>query len=198
MKKHAWFWIVLLAVGMLATISCSSSDPISGNRARVHVMLTDAPLDLSTVSAVNVTIGEFVLYPAAEGNGNGEGSGITMSTPGAGFETLNLLDYQNGQVVLVASVEIAEGDYERIRLRVESAELVRDDDGDPATPEIVEPIKVPSGKVDVPVPFSITAGTEMEITLDFDAEASVQVNATGGNHPYILRPVITPVGIRTL
>lgn len=196
MKKQAWLWIALLAAGTLAAISCSSSDPISGSRARVHVMLTDAPLDLSTVSAVNVTIGEFMLYPA--GDGNGEEGGIAMSTPGSGFETLNLLDYQNGQVVLVASVEIAEGDYERIRLRVESAELVRDDDGDPNTPETVEPIKVPSGKVDVPVPFSITAGTEMEITLDFDAEASVQVNTTSGNHPYILRPVITPVGMRSL
>ena len=36
----------------------------------------------------------------------------------------------------------------------------------------------------------------LELTLDFDAEASVQVNATPGQHPYILRPVITPVGMR--
>ncbi len=33
---------------------------------------------------------------------------------------------------------------------------------------------------------------DMDITLDFDAELSVQVNLTG-NHKYILRPVINLV-----
>ena len=45
------------------------------------------------------------------------------------------------------------------------------------------------------LPFTVTAGMEMEVTLDFDAQASVQVNATSGNHPYILRPVIKPVSV---
>ena len=54
----------------------------------------------------------------------------------------------------------------------------------------MEPIFIPSEKVDVPVAFSLSNGEEMEVTLDFDAELSVQVNETAGQHPYILRPVI--------
>ena len=63
------------------------------------------------------------------------------------------------------------------------------------TPEIVEEIFNPSSKVDVPVAFSLTNGEDMEITLDFDAALSVQVNETGGQHPYILRPVINVAGV---
>ena len=61
-------------------------------------------------------------------------------------------------------------------------------------PEIVEPIFNPSGKVDIPVMFMVSAGSDNEILLDFDAALSVKVNTTGGVHPYILRPVINAVG----
>ncbi len=64
----------------------------------------------------------------------------------------------------------------------------------PDAPDVVEPIFVPSGKVDIPVPFTVTAGTETGVTLDFDAASSVRANSTNGRNEYILRPVITPVG----
>jgi hypothetical protein len=53
----------------------------------------------------------------------------------------------------------------------------------------MEDIFVPSGKVDVVVPFTISAGELTEIVLDFDAALSVHLHETG-NHRYILRPVI--------
>jgi hypothetical protein len=83
-----------------------------------------------------------------------------------------------------------------VRLLVVSAELVRDDDGDPLTPDIVEPITVPSSKVDVPVPFELSADESLQLTLDFDAQASVQVNTTNGRNSYLLRPVINLAGTR--
>jgi hypothetical protein len=87
-------------------------------------------------------------------------------------------------------------EYSKIRFVVSAAELVMDDDGDPMTPDVVEPIFNPSGKVDVPVAFLVSeGGDDMSITLDFDAELSVQVNTTNGQHPYILRPVINLVDI---
>ena len=72
--------------------------------------------------------------------------------------------------------------------------LVQGGDGDPLTPDVTVPIFNPSGKVDIPVPFVVSAGDETTLTLDFDAQLSVQVNQTNGQHPYILRPVINLVG----
>lgn len=186
----------ILGVLLVALLggACATSDPTDSGTARVRVLLTDAPIDLSAVSAVNVTFTEFTLWPVQTAT-DGE---IVMGMPGGGSDTVNLLDYQGGQVTLVASAEVPPGNYQRIRLSISSAELARDDDGDPATPDLVEPIVVPSGKVDVPVAFSVEAGENLEITLDFDAEQSVQVNATAGNPEYLLRPVIVPVGMRRL
>jgi hypothetical protein len=194
MKKLSTILLASAALVFLAVACSSSDDPTGGGSGQVRILLTDAPLDLSTVSAVNVTLTEFLLYPADEPE---DGSGIVMSTPGEGSETLNLLDYQDGQTTLVASVEIPEGSYEKLRLRVAAAELVHDDDGDPDTSDVTEEIFIPSGKVDVPLPFSVAAGESMEITIDFDAQASVKVNTTSGNHPYILRPVIVPVSMES-
>ncbi len=63
----------------------------------------------------------------------------------------------------------------------------------PNTPDVVDPIFVPSGKVDVPRPFTIAGGEGVDLTLDFDASLSVQVNEAQGQQEFILRPVITPV-----
>ena len=158
------------------------------------VRLTDAPIDLSDVTAVNVTIESIELFPVDAS----EDSGAEMERPGvvAGEGlALNLLDFQNGESILVATLDAPTADYAKLRMHIASAELVRADPNDPAL-SIVDPIFVPSGKVDIPVPFSIAGGETTEITLDFDAALSVQVNATPGGHPYILRPVIVPVGIQ--
>ena len=53
-----------------------------------------------------------------------------------------------------------------------------------------EPIFQAANKVDIPAPFSLSSGENLEITLDFDAALSVQVNQAGGQHSYILHPVI--------
>jgi len=179
--------LILFALVVL-TISCSDSSSPGGNN--VSVLLTDAPIDLTGVSAVNVTLTGVSLH--AEGE-DGETTKLSLT---AGEDTVvNLLDYQDGQVVLIATGEVPDGSYSKVRMNISLAELVRDDDGNDETPEIVEDIFIPSGKVDVPVAFTVTNGEDMEITLDFDAALSVQVNETSGQHPYILRPVINVAGM---
>lgn len=181
--------MLVLALILSAMTSCANNTV--GGTATVQVFLTDAPLDLSTVSAVNVTVTELSLRTAADADDNSE----KLTLVGGDPWIVNLLDYQNGNTVLMAAGDIPAGSYDKIRLEVSAAELVMDDDGDEMTPDVVEAIFNASGKVDIPVPFLVTAGTDMSITLDFDAELSVQVNATGGTHPYILRPVINVVEI---
>jgi hypothetical protein len=188
-KNLAILSLVLVPIlGVMLMTACSDS---TSGRSTVSVLLTDAPIDLSGVSAVNVTLTGVLLQPAGDANGGS----VILPLVLEGEMVVNLLDYQNGQVVLIASGDAPFGDYAKIRMLVSRAELVRDDDGDPDTPEVVEPIFQPSNKVDVPVPFSLSGGENLEVTLDFDAALSVQVNHTNGQHPYILRPVINVVGM---
>jgi len=185
-------------VAVVVLVACDTGSTKSGGRSGVSVYLTDAPLDLTGVHAVNVTLSSVALYPADAGTGDAGGLELEtgpISLPGD--LTLNLLDFQNGQVTFVGSQTVPAGSYSRIRLQVVSAEIVRDDDGDPATPDLVTPITVPSSKVDVPVPFTLTAGENLAITIDFNAQASVQVNTTNGQNSYLLRPVINVAGMKS-
>ena len=185
MKRFHVVGLLLLTV----TAVLAACQHAAGGKSNVSVFMTDAPLDLTGVSAVNVTISSVVLYPADE---TGDDGGVALasgpiSTPGD--LTINLLDFRNGAMTFIGSANVPAGSYSRIRLEIVSAELVHDDDGDPNTPDVVSPIVVPSSKVDVVAPFQLSQGDDLALTLDFDAQASVQVNLTG-NDKYLLRPVI--------
>ncbi len=183
-------WIGLALAGALVLAGACSDDPTGSGTGHVSVYLTDAPIDLTGVTAVNVTITEIVLFPA----GAEDGAGIPLDLTATGPLTVNLLDYRDGHVILAAAQEVPTGEYQRIRLAVSDAEILRDDDLDPATPDLSEDVWVPPGKIDVPVPFTVSRNEDLDVILDFDAAASIQINETG-NEKYILRPVVTPVGV---
>ena len=183
--------MTLIAAVSLGLWTGCSDNTLSGE-SRITILLTDAPLDFAGVSAVNVTIDGVSVKSTDEGEDD-DGERLRLLTGGP--LVVNLLDYQNGATLTIADGELPDGDYGQVRLHILAAELVRDDDGDPETPEIVEPIFAPSRKVDINTPFSLTNGEDMQITLDFDAEVSVQINTTNGQHPYILHPVIHVVSM---
>ena len=186
-------FLLLVAGLFLATAACSSGSA-TASLGSVNVYLTDAPLDLETVEAVNVTLTELVVVA---GDDDEEEHIVRMLDGPDGSPIWNLLDYRDGKEVLIGTVDLPAGEYRKVRLRVAAAELVRDDDGDPDTPSLVEPIFNPSGKVDVNVPFVLSATESLDIALDFDAALSIQVNTTNGQHPYILRPVVHPVRVES-
>ena len=179
---------IFFLVGLAA---CTESDVTGTGSGSLSVYLTDAPINLDDVTAVNVEVVAMSIFPACEdSNANCEGRFLDL-VPDEGSDRLivNLLDYRDGAVILMASEQVLEGLYERIRMEIAAASLARDDDQNPDTPDIVEEIFMASDKVDVVVSFTITAGEETEVILDFDAALSIQVNETG-NPKYILRPVI--------
>jgi len=100
-------------------------------------------------------------------------------------QTFDLLTLTGGATDLLASGEVPAGDYSRIRLEISDATLTYKDG-------TIAPLKIDSGKVDVPIAFHVAADAMNALTLDFDAGASVQVNATASD-TLILRPVVTPV-----
>ena len=190
--------ITLLAVGIALVLSCSSDITGSGGGS-LQVYITDAPIDLTGVSAVNVTFTGMVLYQDDEEDGEEDGGMDLEINPVvlANEGTINLLDFQNGAVILVGSADIPVGTYKKIRLLVSDVTVVQDDDGNPDTPEIVNPVQLSSGKIDIHFSFTLEDGEEADVILDFDAAESVHLNETG-NSKYILRPVVNHVSTTIL
>jgi hypothetical protein len=175
----------LAAASISACSSGSASAQVAAGTGMVQIHMTDAPLDMSTVQSVMVTIAAVILYA-------GDDSGLPSGTAPSGPipllthpETFDLMTLTGGASTLLASGEAPAGRYERIRLEVSKAELTWKDG-------TTAPLKLESGKVDVPIPFDLAVGENASITLDFDAAASVQVNETASDK-LILRPVVTPI-----
>ena len=174
--------------GSLALIlSCNSGSDHTGGTGTVQVHLTDAPIDLSTVQSVTVTITGVIVY---RGGGDTmmpqveDGGSIQLVTHP---ETFDLLTLTGGATTLLASGEVPAGNYQRIRLEISDAKLTYKDGTE-------APLKIDSNKVDIPIPFHVGVDQTSTMTLDFDAAASVQVNDTASG-TLILRPVVTPVGM---
>ncbi len=175
------------------TVDLSSGD--EGGVLQIH--LTDSPLDLSTVSSVIVTIESILVYPSDDGGGCEVPAPlpdfqdlddscppiVIMNHP----ETFDLLTLTDGATTLLAEAMLPSGFYQRIRLIVSSANLVFLDQSSAE-------LKIEPHKVDVPIRFELTSGGTTSITLDFQADASVQVNEASSDE-YILRSVVTPVAI---
>jgi hypothetical protein len=173
--------LLVLSLTLLAGCNASGSASVGGATGRLDIRLTDAPIDLSTVSNVTVTITDVLVYPGVEGMDADTATPIVVTTHPATFDLLTLT---GGATTLLASGDVPAGFYRRIRLEISSAALTYKD-GTMAN------LQVESNKVDVPIGFQVRAGADAAVVLDFDAAASVQVNATASDR-LILRPVVTP------
>ncbi len=188
MRSHFTTKPITLAAALLlcgCTGMGGGSARSSAGTGMLQVRLTDAPIDLTTVQSVNVTLTGVVVFPQETVNPMGmlvEPGPITLMTHPATFDLLTLTA---GATALLASGEVPAGTYSRIHLDISDATLVNKD-GTTAS------LMIESNKVDVPIQFQVTVGTASSITLDFNAAASVQVNQTGTGQ-FILRPVVTPV-----
>ena len=175
--------MVLLVV--VALVGCSGSGSATYvQTGQIEIHLTDAPIDLTNVASVIVTIDAVTIYPGVqEVDGSDTRPFVLTTYP----ETVDLLTLTGGATTLLAEGEVPAGFYQRIRLSISSA-VMQFNDG---TEEI---LKIESNKVDIPIPFRVEADAVNTQTLDFDAAASVKVNETSSDK-YILRPVVTPLKI---
>ena len=178
---------LVILFALIAALAGCSGDGTSHGFAMgdIEVRLTDAPIDISTVQNVNVTITGVIVYPGDTSDpfdDMNEPPPIHLMThPG----TFDLLTLTEGATELLASGEVPVGTYSRIRLELSDATLVYKDG-------TTEPLKIDSNKVDVPITFHVVDAGMNTVTLDFDAAASVKVNETSSDK-LILRPVVTPI-----
>ncbi|HYS04912.1 MAG TPA: DUF4382 domain-containing protein [Candidatus Dormibacteraeota bacterium] len=173
--------LLVLSLTLLGACNASGSTSVGGATGRLDIRLTDAPIDLSTVSNITVTITDVLVYPGVEGMDNDTATPIVVTAHPASFDLLTLT---GGATALLASGEVPAGFYRRIRLEISSAAITYKDG-------TLADLQIDSNKVDVPIGFEVRAGADSAIVLDFDAAASVQVNATSSGQ-LVLRPVVTP------
>jgi hypothetical protein len=202
MKKFLNTILVILVLSPILFFSCSllqDETPVTG-KGKVAVHITDAPFPANLVEHVYVTI-ERVSLRLKDGNCKtaegeeipdcDEGFLILLDEP----VEIDLMQLRNGLSQLLANVEVPVGVYDMVRLYVENAEIVLDN-------EKTFPLKVPGGsagglKVFLSNNIVVTEEGLAEVLIDFDLSRSFialgNPKTKKGIHGFIFKPVIRAV-----
>jgi hypothetical protein len=172
----------------------AASAGCSGNGTLV-LQLTDAPLDLSTVSAALVTIDDIDVHLAgkgddqAEGDENDDSDGWTTlaRTP----ETFDLLRLQNDVVAAMGQFDLPEGKITQIRLHLDRSgtnELQLK--SGQVCPLDMRDVSNTGVKINHPFKaLDVEAGRRTSVVVDFDLKESVSKEGDGAC-AFRLNPVI--------
>ena len=164
---------VSLILASLAVMSCD----ISGNqKAELTLSLTDAPAE-ADFEKILIDFGEVMVSQSnSEAEGEDEDEWFTInSDPGE----IDLLTLTNGLTAELGTIELEPGEYNQIRIYVDSATVTVDGTDYPAT--------VNSGAIKLVRAFTLYEGIETLLVADFDAAKSVKLT---GNGQYRLNPVV--------
>src|SRR5262245_36379071 len=163
----------MLALALILGCKDQSTDP---GRGTMRVFVTDA---VGLYDSVNVTFTEV--------SANIGGQWITISNQP---QTVNLLAWNNGNILMLGQANVQVGTYTQIRLQIASAEVVWKGSHFNMT--------VPSGGTSglkLNTQFEVVAGSTYDVVLDFDAERSVVTTGQPSNPSgFKLKPVIRAVG----
>jgi len=177
--------LIVLFPALLIT-SCEKSDKQVGT---VGISITDAPIDASNVTGVNLTITGIQYHTS-----NGEW--LTFKE----FQnpvSVNILDLTNGISALLGNFEMEAGTYTQLRFMLDATEDGTSKQANPGcfiefSDGTQEPLYVPSGSESgykAVGAFTVPVNGNVEITADFDARKSIHVTS-GQNKRYILKPTI--------
>ncbi len=171
-------WMAVMACCGLALFGCKDSaiDPVTG-KAVLRIYLTDA---VAQYDAVNVTFTEVSAHI--------DSAWVALNNQ---TQTVNLLDWNNGQTLILGQAEVQAGKYTQIRLKISDANVVWNGQTYPMT--------VPSGAqsgLKLLTNFDIVAGSTYDVVLDFDAERSVVTTGPRNNpNGFKLKPTIRAVAV---
>lgn len=147
----------------------------------LQIILTDNPLE--DAKHVYVTIDQIKLHMASEE------SWMVVSENPREFDLLRLKRNPH----LIVNRVLNTGHYNQIRLSVATGKVVIDEGG----VEAEYALKIPSGKIKIPLQLWIEEDGKTQVTLDFDAEKSVKFHKMGKKNEFILRPVIKVLKVTT-
>lgn len=189
--------ILLSALSILTMLAlmagcANENEGFSDGKAQIQFKLTDAPsLEYDKVvldiQGVKVGVGDEYYnddndpyYDESDKLDEVEWVTLNISKPGL----YNLLDYRNGEMVLLAGGEIPAGKISQVRLLLGPNSFVETKDG------VEHPLKTPSAQTSglkFNLHETLLADMAYSFVIDFDASRSV---VTTGNNKYILKPVI--------
>ncbi|MBM4444799.1 MAG: DUF4382 domain-containing protein [Chloroflexi bacterium] len=163
-----------VALGLIAYFAVASLTSTHTVRSgSLAVWVTDAPGEVQTL---DVTVSEIQVHRAGDDSASDDGWITVISQP-VTFDLIALRDVQE----LLGEEELDPGHYTQVRLIVDNV-TVND--------EIEAEIKLPSGELKVVGQFEIKADCTTALTLDFDAEASLQYTGEG---KAVFQPVVKPI-----
>lgn len=176
MKRYTW--MLSLAVVAALAFACAEPDGVS-----IGFALTDAPIDESLVTAVNVTVGEVAVNESADASiadGDGSWKKVTIDPP----VTINLLDLRNGlseelgeRIVLAGGTQI-----NQIRLGVDAVQVMEGDVAATTTMPSTTGLKIVNA-------FRVPLSGAVTVTIDFDVRKSVVLSGS----TYIVKPALRAV-----
>lgn len=154
--------------------SDNSSAATTETTGTVGLFFTDAPTDV--FSAIRLNVVEAVLI----------GGDNSQQVLFQGSEPIDLLDLTNfNEPVVFGEVEV--GTYTKLRLVIDSLELVPND-GSPS----IFPTLPANGKIDLldASGFAVLPGRTLLVEIDMDANKSIKITKTGNSNKYQFRPVV--------
>lgn len=184
-----FFTVATLATAMAACGGGGSGDgsgdgsvsgsATTGETGSLSVGLTDAPVD--SAQEVNIEVTALVLNPAG-----GKHIRFELEFP----QPINLLDLQGGEFEnLIIDEEVQAGQYNWMRLELgDDNTVVIDEAGDGTATRNSYPLTTPSARGVQTSKFTVPAGGQVSLTIDFDVRKSL-VNP-GGKGSYKLKPVL--------
>ncbi len=176
MRTFIIFLLMPLLLGLFL-IGCSQDqNPTTPtDKGTLKISLTDAPADFE---AVNITFSEISAHI----------DGKWISVRGEPI-TVNLLEWNNGQSIIIGTAEVPAGHYTQIRLKIDRAEVVVEGQ--------THPVTVPSGAqtgLKLIAEFTIPEGSTFELVIDFDANRSIVTTGPPNNpNGFKLKPTIRVV-----
>lgn len=175
MKKEI-FSTALIIIFLFVLNNCSGSSTNSNDgKGTLQISLTDAPAAYDSV---------IIHFNEISAHIDSDWVHVNIEP-----QRVNLLDWSNGETMLLGSADIPSGDYSQIRLIIDSAFVGINGE--------VHELDVPSGSktgLKLGIHFTINEGSTYEMVLDFDACRSIVVTGPKRNpHGYKLKPTIRVV-----
>ena len=151
--------IICLSVMAMITLSGCEKDAtgLESGMGRLNVYMTDAA---ALYDSVNITFSQVSAHIDSEWV-------MVTNDP----VTVDLLEWTNGNKLLIGSADVPAGKYSQVRILIDDAEIGVDGE--------VYPLKVPSGAqtgLKFGPEFMVEEGSIYELVFDFDANRSIVVN----------------------
>lgn len=193
MKLNARMLMTAVAVILTGSLVYGCQDTSGpGGRARIKVLLTDAPAEL--LETAEVWISRVYLVPGDE-----DGAGIDLFNDPDNAKHYDLLQLRDGVTAeLTAATEVEAGRYAQLRLVVDSAVVTLAEGYTFTDGTTSRRLFVPSGsqsgiKVNLTGAIDAGAGETTEILVDFDVDQNFVIQGDPGTPAGIMGILFTPL-----